>query len=129
MHRYEPTEDVFTSSNTTNSCYCQKVSEGSTQKIATCPPAGTCDISACKFGVPILVSFPHFYGGDKALLNHVDGLNPREEIHKTYAEIHPVSLINGITASVTTDFGQSCYYCDNRDKYIANISFGKSLVY
>lgn len=38
------------------------------------------------------MSFPHFYGGDKSLLKQIDGLNPRQEDHESYIDLHPVCL-------------------------------------
>lgn len=46
-------------------------------------------MSKCAYGTPILASFPHFYLGDKNLANQFDGLNPSEEKHNTYADVHP----------------------------------------
>jgi len=36
------------------------------------------------------MSFPHFYAGDESLMKQVDGLNPREEDHESYLDLHPV---------------------------------------
>lgn len=87
--RYKPTKDIFTASNTTNSCFCQKTSNGNIKEIQTCPPAGVFNISACSYNLPLLISFPHFYGGEKSLLNHVEGMSPCQELHETYADLHP----------------------------------------
>lgn len=40
----------------------------------------------------MLSSFPHFYKADKSLLEQIDGLNPRQEDHETYIDLHPVCL-------------------------------------
>ncbi|XP_011643194.1 lysosome membrane protein 2-like [Pogonomyrmex barbatus] len=81
--RYKVTPDVYNFSYEQNKCFCPKV-DGT----RVCPPAGIFNVSACLYGVPFLSSFPHFYGGDKSLLEHVDGLNPRQEVHESYMDIH-----------------------------------------
>ncbi|XP_012263711.2 lysosome membrane protein 2-like [Athalia rosae] len=85
--RYKPSKDIFTATREKNSCFCQKSLDG--KKIESCPPVGVFNASACNFGAPVLLSFPHFYGGEKSLLNHVTGLNPKKELHETWADIHP----------------------------------------
>lgn len=39
----------------------------------------------------MLSSFPHFYRADKSVLDYVDGLEPKEELHDSYLDLHPVS--------------------------------------
>lgn len=85
--RYKFTPDAFNFSDTQNKCFCPKI-DGS----RVCPPAGLFNISACNYGSPLLSSFPHFYGADKSLLKQIDGLNPRQEDHESYVDIHPVCL-------------------------------------
>ena len=82
--RYKFTPDAFNYSDTQNKCFCPKI-DGS----RVCPPAGLFNISACNYGSPLLSSFPHFYGADKSLLKQIDGLNPRQEDHESYVDIHP----------------------------------------
>lgn len=40
-------------------------------------------------GAPIFASFPHFYTGDRKLIESIEGVNPVQEKHETYADIHP----------------------------------------
>ncbi|XP_029167333.1 lysosome membrane protein 2-like [Nylanderia fulva] len=82
--RYKLSPDAFNSSRKENKCFCPKV-DGS----RVCPPDGLFNISACVFGTPLLTSFPHFYGADKSLLKQIDGLNPRQEDHESYVDVHP----------------------------------------
>lgn len=49
----------------------------------------------------MLVSFPHFYGADKSLLEQIDGLNPRQEDHESYLDIHPVSRYSILTITLS----------------------------
>ncbi|KYM81847.1 Scavenger receptor class B member 1 [Atta colombica] len=82
--RYKFTPDAFNFSNKQNECFCPKVHDK-----RVCPPSGLFNTSRCNYGTPLLVSFPHFYGADKSLLEQIDGLNPRQEDHETYIDIHP----------------------------------------
>ncbi|KYM93838.1 Scavenger receptor class B member 1 [Cyphomyrmex costatus] len=82
--RYKLTPDAYNFSNKQNECFCPKVHDK-----RVCPPSGLFNISACNHGTPLLLSFPHFYGADKSLLEQIDGLNPRKEDHESYVDIHP----------------------------------------
>lgn len=55
-----------------------------------CVPSGVLNISACRFGTPVFMSFPHFYKADPFFLNQVDGMSPEEEKHKFYMTFEPV---------------------------------------
>lgn len=82
--RYKAPLDVFAhpSINSDNQCFCDLGS-------ASCPSSGLLNATMCSFGAPIYASFPHFYTGDKQLLESVNGLNPQQEKHETFADIHP----------------------------------------
>lgn len=82
--RYKAPLDVFAhpSINSNNQCFCDL-------KSASCPSSGLLNATMCSFGAPIYASFPHFYTGDKNLLETVHGLNPQQEKHETFADIHP----------------------------------------
>lgn len=54
-------------------------------------PSGTLNISACRFGTPVFMSFPHFYAADPFYINQVDGMSPDEEKHKFFMTFEPVS--------------------------------------
>ncbi|XP_024868655.1 lysosome membrane protein 2-like [Temnothorax curvispinosus] len=82
--RYKFTPDAYNFSNKQNECFCQKV-----HGTRVCPPTGLFNMSACSFGSPLLSSFPHFYGADKSLLDQIDGLNPRQEDHESFVDLHP----------------------------------------
>lgn len=82
--RYKAPTDVFAdpSINADNQCFCHLGS-------ASCPPSGLLNATLCSYDAPIFASFPHFYTGDKKLLESVNGLQPEAEKHETYADIHP----------------------------------------
>ncbi|XP_072758541.1 scavenger receptor class B member 1 [Anoplolepis gracilipes] len=82
--RYKFTPDAYNFTDPQNKCFCPKVNG-----IRVCPPSGLFNVSACNFGAPLLSSFPHFYGANKSLLKQVDGLNPRQEDHDSYVDLHP----------------------------------------
>lgn len=41
-------------------------------------------------GAPVIVSFPHFYLGDRKYIQAIDGLSPNQEDHQTYLDLNPV---------------------------------------
>ncbi|KAJ4444622.1 hypothetical protein ANN_06418 [Periplaneta americana] len=70
--------------NPENACFCH-------QDVESCLPSGLFNASPCTFGAPVVMSFPHFYLGDPALQEIVDGLNPDPEKHDGYIDIHQAS--------------------------------------
>lgn len=42
-------------------------------------------------GFPIVLSYPHFYTSDPKLLEAVEGLDPRQDLHESYFYIQPKS--------------------------------------
>jgi scavenger receptor class B, member 1 len=66
------------------SCYC-------TSNVESCPDllAGVFNASACKFGAPAFVSFPHFYLADKSYRSDIEGMNPNKEDHEFYVSMEP----------------------------------------
>ncbi|XP_034249405.1 sensory neuron membrane protein 2-like [Thrips palmi] len=58
----------------------------------SCLPNGTMSLAPCS-GSPVILSFPHFYLGDKALVDYPVGLAPREEAHQTIVDIEPTTGI------------------------------------
>ncbi|XP_055608637.1 lysosome membrane protein 2 [Uranotaenia lowii] len=82
--RYKAPLDVFAhpSINVDNQCFCHLDS-------ASCPKSGVLNATLCSYEAPIFASFPHFYTGDRELLETVEGLNPQQDKHETFADIHP----------------------------------------
>lgn len=56
-----------------------------------CVPTGATDISRCSFGMPAIVSKPHFYEADPYYLQNIEGLNPQKDKHEFGVYIDPVS--------------------------------------
>lgn len=66
--------------NPENSCYC---------KGRKCDKNGISNISPCYYDIPIVLSQPHHYNSDPALLQHVLGMEPDKDKHDTYIMLHP----------------------------------------
>ncbi|GBP57368.1 Protein peste [Eumeta japonica] len=77
---YSPPSTVFDggAANAKNGCYCLN---------RPCPPKGLQDTSPCYDGMPIYVSFPHFYGAEPSFREHYEGLQPNESKHGMYFAI------------------------------------------
>ncbi|XP_053675848.1 protein croquemort-like [Anopheles nili] len=50
---------------------------------------GVFNASACKYGSPTFISFPHFYLADESYQNSVTGLDPNRTEHEFYMAIEP----------------------------------------
>lgn len=56
-------------------------------------PSGVMNISACRYGSPVFMSYPHFYEADPFYLNEVEGLNPSKDKHESFITIEPVRFL------------------------------------
>lgn len=54
-------------------------------------PSGVMNISACRYGSPVFMSYPHYFGADPFYLDEVQGLEPSKERHESYFTLEPVS--------------------------------------
>uniref|UniRef100_A0A0A9X4N1 Protein croquemort n=1 Tax=Lygus hesperus TaxID=30085 RepID=A0A0A9X4N1_LYGHE len=52
-------------------------------------PLGVLNITACRKGSPVFISYPHFYLGDPMLTEKVSGLNPNREQHNFEMTVEP----------------------------------------
>ena len=64
-----------------NTCYCTD----------ECPPLGLLNLTECRQGAPIFMSYPHFYLADANLTESVTGMNPNQEEHEFSMVVEPVS--------------------------------------
>lgn len=90
-YRFGPPTNIFDrpDQNPANECFCPPGLSG-----ASCGIQGLYNISACKFGAPMSISFPHFLYGDPKLVSDVVGLNPDPELHSFYMDFQPVCYIS-----------------------------------
>ncbi|XP_023684494.2 lysosome membrane protein 2-like [Paramormyrops kingsleyae] len=86
-YRFAPPREVLASAeeNPANAGFC--VTTGN------CLGTGVLDVSVCRDGAPVIVSFPHFYLGDRKYVQAIDGLSPNQEDHQTYLDINPTTGI------------------------------------
>lgn len=99
VHRYKPAETEFQKDYEGNKCYnTTKYSYDGTFNIGKCLKVrrlfenkikihSNCSL---KFqGVPMIVSYPHFYQADPELRSSFKGLNPQQSEHDLYVDIYP----------------------------------------
>lgn len=81
--RYRTPMNVFSSpeGNANNTCYCRN-----TQR---CMPSGVINATRCYDDAPIYPSFPHFFSGDPSIYEKFEGIEPKQALHQTYADVHP----------------------------------------
>ena len=57
-----------------------------------CAPQGVLNVSACRFGAPGFLSYPHFLDADPYFREKVNGMNPDRKRHQVYVTLEPVSI-------------------------------------
>jgi hypothetical protein len=62
------------------------------ERDGNCGIKGLFNISSCKFGAPMAVSWPHFLHGDPKLVEDVVGLNPDINRHGFFLDFQPVRI-------------------------------------
>lgn len=73
-----------------NKCFC----------VGECIPRGVLDVSACRLGAPVYVSYPHFHHADPYYVNGVVGMKPDPENHHVCITLEPVSRINHFNPTI-----------------------------
>lgn len=68
--------------------WCYAVGEGTY--------SGVLNISSCRFGTPVFMSYPHFYGADPYYKRQVEGMDPIEDKHQFFMTLEPVSTLKMI---------------------------------
>jgi len=103
--RFVPPANVFGTpqENPRNRCFCPT---------GHCSPSGLFNISSCQFGLPMMLSWPHFYQADPALLNAVEGLHPVQEKHQFQIDILPKMGV-GMRAAVKSQINLVMRQMDN----------------
>ncbi|XP_075153536.1 protein peste-like [Haematobia irritans] len=65
--------------NAANKCYCH----------GECLPHGVFNVSSCYFGLPVMVSKPHFMDADPMFAGEVEGMAPNRTWHETSIILEP----------------------------------------
>lgn len=68
-------------------------SENQCYSLGDSMPSGVMNVSACRYGSPAFMSFPHFYAADSYYLDQVVGMNPSKEKHEFYITLEPMTGI------------------------------------
>jgi len=99
LYRYMTTEEVFADakSNPNNEAFCDP---------QRCWPSGLMPVGPCADGdAPIFMSAPHFYQGDRKLVNAITGLHPEKDLHGLYVDIeHITGLALGASIQFQLNF-------------------------
>ncbi|XP_046635934.1 scavenger receptor class B member 1-like isoform X1 [Daphnia pulicaria] len=87
-YRFGPPINAFDTpaTNPDNACFCPP---GTMERDGNCGIKGLFNISSCKFGAPMAVSWPHFLHGDPKLVEDVVGLNPDINRHGFFLDFQP----------------------------------------
>ena len=99
--RFVPPSNVFgtPSENPDNACFCNNPGGNCNT------PSGVFNVSACQFGSPVMLSWPHFFQADPKLIDAVEGLQPNQAKHQFSIDVQPVSeLLDNILSSVNPHF-------------------------
>ncbi len=75
--------------NPDNACFCLEEDEDVAEE--RCTLDGIFDMSGCQDGIPLIVSLPHFLGGDKRITEKIEGLKPNATKHRPELHVEPVS--------------------------------------
>lgn len=52
-------------------------------------PLGVLNLTECRLGAPIFISYPHFYHADPKVQNHVGGMKPNKDLHSFDITVEP----------------------------------------
>lgn len=77
--------------NPDNGCFCLEEDEDVAEE--RCTLDGIFDMSGCQNGIPLIVSLPHFLGGDKRITDNIIGLKPNATAHRPELHVEPVSFL------------------------------------
>lgn len=64
-------------------------------------PSGVMNVSSCRYGTPVFMSFPHYYAADPIYLDQIEGLSPNKAKHEFFITLEPMS---GIPLDVAARF-------------------------
>ncbi|MCI4386874.1 hypothetical protein PGIGA_G00067780 [Pangasianodon gigas] len=83
-YRFVPPSKVFanTTVNPDNAGFCVG---------GRCLSSGLLNVSGCKQGAPIIMSYPHFYQADEKFVDDIFGMRPMKEEHETAIDVNPLT--------------------------------------
>lgn len=71
-------------------CYCiPELSQDKKKVECSAKETGLLDVSECRYGAPVFVSYPHFYLADEKYVNDVVGMFPEKEKHEFSISLEP----------------------------------------
>ncbi|KAM9450696.1 lysosome membrane protein 2-like [Clarias gariepinus] len=84
-YRYTPPRAVLASgkNNPENEGFCLDKK--------SCLDDGVLDVSVCRKGAPVIVSFPHFHLADQKYVDAIEGISPVHEHHQTFLDLNPTT--------------------------------------
>jgi hypothetical protein len=93
-YRYEASETLIDNGtvDSANNCNCG----------GECLPFGVFNISACRNGIPVFMSYPHFHKADTYYLRQLKGLEPVPKRHRFDITLEPVSVAWKLTNWIDT---------------------------
>nr|XP_002123211.2 platelet glycoprotein 4-like isoform X1 [Ciona intestinalis] len=85
--KYSVPPEIFQSPliNEDNSCFCADLNH------TVCQHSGAILVSSCYYGVPLLVSLPHFLYEDGFYSEKLVGMNPKKELHEMVLVYEPTT--------------------------------------
>ena len=113
-YRFVPPKNIFSppEENPDNECFCMTD--------AGCNiPKGVFDMSACQYGAPIMMSWPHFFQADPTLLEGVIGLKPNPSKHQFFMDIQP-KLGVALKAQARSQINVQMYKMDSECQDLSN---------
>ncbi|XP_054158913.1 lysosome membrane protein 2-like [Oppia nitens] len=91
---YSAPDDVMAGKDTNpeNECFCMNDNND-----YHCRLDGVYDMSQCQHDIPIIVSLPHFIGGDRRITDRIEGLKPDPKLHRPVIHVEPTlgAVIHG----------------------------------
>lgn len=76
-----------------------------------CVPQGALNVTACRYGAPAFVSYPHYLDADPYYTRSVRGMKPDPNHHRFYITLEPVSDLQ-----LTHYVGLFCLTCTSQQQ-------------
>ena len=105
IYRYKPDQNNFKNADDypPNACYLSRLPTAPNPSLFSMPSSrsssvrmkrirfasGVFDMSSCKYGAPIVMSYPHFLGADPIYAESLEGVEADPSKHEFYLDIEP----------------------------------------